>query len=633
MSTQTTNLNLFKYDVATDGKNTFNMDTALNENWDKIDSTVNNKADNNHNHNGTYEPAFSKNSGFNKNKSDSITSASTDTLATSKAVKDLNDSVSTQMTDINQTLGEQGTEISNLSTQVLHLNAYKTVGGTANALSVIKQGFKFASGQYVDFKPIFTNTGTMTLNVNGLGVKHLKDEDGEPLSSGDIEINKYYRAIYNSGTGFFQLAPRGGVKINGANEESLVVGTGQTLEKGDLIDKYLKDNKITTSIRHSIGTYGSEWTKIEGMTDNTAIIYYAKYSNGDYQAYFSYLTIANDLTISSSNPIKLFEDAKHCSMSRMTDTEMLFCFQDDRNSDRGTACVITYSGGTLVAGSEYVFGTDATDAINVVCMTSTSAVVTYNDTNNRGLAKALIMAGNTVSQIGSMYAITSNGAVTYTPSLCRASDTSALFAWRDLTSGTYSGKMVQLHINGATVVASSKITFSSSDRAYMMDVTYLDTDKAALAYIYSTDREISVVAMIDTSATNPTVSFTSSPLWTGSNLSDIKCCKIADDSVFLEIMDEDGEICAGYGLKAGQYSWSKRDYKVLWYSYNPYIDLTYVSNSLAVATYRYGTAYTYASCQAIRYIDGDIIKAEAGSSNGVAKSSGTEGETIKTLTW
>lgn len=37
MSKTTTNLGLFQYDPETDGSQTFNIDTALNKNWDKVD--------------------------------------------------------------------------------------------------------------------------------------------------------------------------------------------------------------------------------------------------------------------------------------------------------------------------------------------------------------------------------------------------------------------------------------------------------------------------------------------------------------------------------------------------------------------------------------------------------------------
>lgn len=45
MPTTTTNLNLYKYNSVTDGNSTFNIDIALNENWDKIDVDSKNKLD------------------------------------------------------------------------------------------------------------------------------------------------------------------------------------------------------------------------------------------------------------------------------------------------------------------------------------------------------------------------------------------------------------------------------------------------------------------------------------------------------------------------------------------------------------------------------------------------------------
>ena len=40
MSSETTNLGLLKKDPATDGADTFNIETMLNENWDKIDAVT-----------------------------------------------------------------------------------------------------------------------------------------------------------------------------------------------------------------------------------------------------------------------------------------------------------------------------------------------------------------------------------------------------------------------------------------------------------------------------------------------------------------------------------------------------------------------------------------------------------------
>ncbi|MDR3598122.1 hypothetical protein [Clostridium sp.] len=44
MSSSTNNLGLYKVDPSTDGENTFNIKTMLNDNWDKIDNAVLGKA-------------------------------------------------------------------------------------------------------------------------------------------------------------------------------------------------------------------------------------------------------------------------------------------------------------------------------------------------------------------------------------------------------------------------------------------------------------------------------------------------------------------------------------------------------------------------------------------------------------
>lgn len=45
MASNTPNLNLYKKDPVVDGEDTFNIETMLNENWDKIDQTVATKAE------------------------------------------------------------------------------------------------------------------------------------------------------------------------------------------------------------------------------------------------------------------------------------------------------------------------------------------------------------------------------------------------------------------------------------------------------------------------------------------------------------------------------------------------------------------------------------------------------------
>ncbi|MCT4543576.1 MAG: DUF5050 domain-containing protein [Vallitalea sp.] len=177
MTNYTQNLNLYKIDPLKDGNKTFNINTILNDNWDKID--IKHKQ---------------QETRVNQNKDKTIIlrndigdKSALNTTDKSNLVSAVNE-VSASMADI----------------------AYKTASGTANAITISKQGFTLTDGQYIEFKTTSNNTGNMTIKVNNEAVKSLRNEDGEQLSNGDIEANKYYKAIYNSNNDFFLLAPKGG---------------------------------------------------------------------------------------------------------------------------------------------------------------------------------------------------------------------------------------------------------------------------------------------------------------------------------------------------------------------------------------------------------------------------------------
>lgn len=81
-----------------------------------------------------------------------------------------------------------------------------TGGGTANAqvLSVVSArpgAVSLATGLRVRWRPSVNNTGAATINVNGLGVKNIKREDGTNLQAGDLSTTRDALAVYD-GTQF-----------------------------------------------------------------------------------------------------------------------------------------------------------------------------------------------------------------------------------------------------------------------------------------------------------------------------------------------------------------------------------------------------------------------------------------------
>ena len=74
-----------------------------------------------------------------------------------------------------------------------------TSGGTVNAQTVAASGFALATGATVLFPAGLTNTGAMTLNVNGTGVKNVyrSTYGGAPAAAGagDVYTGNMVRAI------------------------------------------------------------------------------------------------------------------------------------------------------------------------------------------------------------------------------------------------------------------------------------------------------------------------------------------------------------------------------------------------------------------------------------------------------
>jgi len=77
---------------------------------------------------------------------------------------------------------------------------YLTSGGSANAYTLALTAItgSYTDGQLIVFKANHTNTGAATMNVNGIGVKSLRGQDGSALVAGDLIANKIYTFRYNA---------------------------------------------------------------------------------------------------------------------------------------------------------------------------------------------------------------------------------------------------------------------------------------------------------------------------------------------------------------------------------------------------------------------------------------------------
>lgn len=81
------------------------------------------------------------------------------------------------------------------------------VTGTGNAVVLdYTPNVAYTTGQQISFVATAANTGAVTVNCDGLGVKNLKNSDGTNLITGQITVGTYVRAVYN-GTEFIIIQP------------------------------------------------------------------------------------------------------------------------------------------------------------------------------------------------------------------------------------------------------------------------------------------------------------------------------------------------------------------------------------------------------------------------------------------
>ena len=128
---------------------------------------------------------------------------------------------------------------------------YGTTTGSANtyALSVDSNVIYGAinAGLRVSFKVNVANTGSSTLNVNGLGAKTIKKSNGSNLSAGNLVAGSVYTAIYD-GTNFILQGEGGeyGTATSGQVLTGYTIGTDAGIVSGSMPNRGTIETTIST---------------------------------------------------------------------------------------------------------------------------------------------------------------------------------------------------------------------------------------------------------------------------------------------------------------------------------------------------------------------------------------------------
>jgi len=90
----------------------------------------------------------------------------------------------------------------------------------------------------------------------------------------------------------------------------------------------------------------------------------------------------------------VFESAgtNYISVAVLDSSRAVVTYRDNGNSGYGTACVLSISGTTVTAGAPAVFESAATNYTSVAVLDSSKAVVTYQDNGNSNYGTACVLS-------------------------------------------------------------------------------------------------------------------------------------------------------------------------------------------------------------------------------------------------
>ena len=159
---------------------------------------------------------------------------------------------------------------------------FVTAGGTADALTItspvkVITTYTGQDGLLYLVKAIGTNTGAMTVNVDGVGVVSLVTADQDAAAAGSVKINGIYTIIYNETVGKFVFTDEASAAVFADNAEtSATASAASAATSADEAD-YSQDWAITPEDTLVPVAAGGD-----GSTDYSALHWAAKaaFSNG-----------------------------------------------------------------------------------------------------------------------------------------------------------------------------------------------------------------------------------------------------------------------------------------------------------------------------------------------------------------
>lgn len=204
-----------------------------------------------------------------------------------------------------------------------------------------------------------------------------------------------------------------------------------------------------------VGVGGLE---IKGIIDDYIVQSGENISAGDFVEFVKNISQGTKQALNSASTAST-------SAVAINSTQVLVVYKDA--SSYGVAQILTISGTTITPGTKYVFNSgSSTNYVTVAMLTSTTAIVAY-DGGGYGGARVLTISGTTIT-VGPENVFRSGCNCLYN-SLAILTATKAIITFRNDGAGSL-GSAYLLTVSGTTITASGSVNFSGVQASYISSV-------------------------------------------------------------------------------------------------------------------------------------------------------------------
>ena len=237
---------------------------------------------------------------------------------------------------------------------------------------------------------------------------------------------------------------------------------------------------ITFGSAYVFNTSATYHISVSIFSEDKFVVAYQDAGNSWYGTAIIGTVSGSDITFGSEH-VYNSDGSYYNSVSALSEAKFVVAYQDGGSSPfSGTAIIGEVSGDTITFGSEYEFNADQTDYISAAALSESQFVVAYEDDGNSNYGTAIIggVSGNTIT-FGTEEVF--NTASPWYISITAMSQDKFVIAYSD-TGNSDHGTAIVGDVSGNSIAFGSEYSFHSADTRYI-SVTGLSDNQFVVAYM------------------------------------------------------------------------------------------------------------------------------------------------------